>query len=193
MTIGLMLTGAILLGVVLWFLLGRRARDNAWQDFAAGVGAQFVPGGLFGSSKVLVPVGSTTVTLDSYSVSTGDDSTISYTRIRAPFHRPDNFQFTLYRRGLLSGTLDRLLGARDIRMGDDDFDRRFLVQATDDRKVRRLFGDQDLRRLIQGQPSLRLMLRPSELHLSVKGIVRDASRLHSMFDLFGVLLQRLSE
>jgi hypothetical protein len=193
MTIGLMLTGAILLGVVLWFLLGRRARDNAWQDFAAGVGAQFVPGGLFGSSKVLVPVGSTTVTLDSYSVSTGDDSTDKYTRLRAPFHRADNFQFTVVREGLLAGAIDRAVGTRGSQIGDAEFDRKFLIQTTDEAKVRRLLGDGHLRQMIIQQPSVRLLLRQHELHLSVKGIIRDAPRLRSMFELFTALLQRLSE
>lgn len=193
MNIGLIFGVLIAVAIVVVMVVSRLSRDASWKKLAAELGAEFVSGGLFGSSKVLSHVGSTTVTLDTYSVSTGDDSSTTYTRLRAPFQSRDGFNFTLYRQGMLARQLDKALATRDIQIGDASFDRDFLIQATDENRMRSLLSEPGLRRMIQEQPTMTLMLRGDGLLLSSKGVVRDVPRLKSMVGLCAEMLKRLQK
>src|SRR5688572_29157202 len=69
-----------------------------WRQLSEETGARYKEGGFWKGDKVQVTHGEWTVTLDVFVVSTGK-STITYTRMRAPFMNPDGFRFRIYRRG----------------------------------------------------------------------------------------------
>ena len=129
------------------------------------------------------------VTLDTYSVSSGDSST-TYTRIKAGFQNRDDFQFKIFRTGLVS-KIDKALGAQDIEIGEEEFDRAFTVQSNNESKVRALLMNQRIRQLIQAQKSIRLTVRNNELNFETQGVIRDIERLKSLFDLFREVLGQL--
>jgi len=178
------------------------SKDEAWRRLGEEAGAEFVQGGFWKGSKVQAHVGPWTVTLDTYAVHTGH-AHFTFTRMRAPYVNPEGLRFTVYRKGLFS-ELGKLLGVQDIEVGDPEFDEAFIVQGTDESRVRELFTDPEVRSLMLAQPQIRLEVKdgegwfgPSfpedvdELHFQVVGVIKDVGRLKALFDLFAAVLDRL--
>ncbi len=78
------------------------SKAEMWQQLAMDIGGQYVDGGFWKGDKVQARVGEWTVTLDSYTESSGDTQE-TYTRLRAPYVNKDGFRFSIHREGLFSG------------------------------------------------------------------------------------------
>ena len=178
------------------------SKDDVWRQLSREIGAEFVKGGFWKQHKVQVHVGPWTITLDTHTESSGESS-VTYTRMRAPYVNPEGFRFTIYRKGFFSD-LGKLLGMQDIQVGDPEFDEAFIIKGNDESKVRTLFDDPNLRRLVQAQPDIRLEVKDSEgwfgprfpenvdeLHFQVVGVIKDVGRLKALFELFAAVLDRL--
>jgi hypothetical protein len=178
------------------------SKDEVWRQLSEETGADFIQGGFWKGSKVQAHVGHWTVTLDTHTESSGEWSD-TYTRMRAPYVNPEGFRFTIYRKRFFSD-LGKLLGMQDIEVGDPEFDEAFIIKANDESKVRTLFDDPNLRRLVQAQPDIRLEVKDSEgwfgprfpenvdeLHFQVVGVIKDVGRLKALFELFAAVLDRL--
>lgn len=179
------------------------SRDEVWSRLAGQVGGRFEDRGFWGGGgRVQVDVGEWTVTLDTYTVSTGKHST-TYTRLRAPYVNRDGLRFSIRRRHLFDG-IGRMLGLQDVEVGHRAFDDAFVIKATDESKVRRLFANADLRRLLEAQPDVLLEVRDDEgwfgakfpdgvdeLRFQAHGVIRDEARLRALFDLFAETLHTL--
>jgi hypothetical protein len=189
MFIPFIILGAVLVGVVILVLVSSRKQQEAWNQFAVEIGAEFVKGGFRRSSLVRARVREWTVTLDTYSVPSGDSST-TYTRMRAPFKNTDGFQFLIFRTGLIS-KIDKALGSQDIEIGDAEFDRRFTIQGNNESKVRSLFSNQSIRQMVQEQRSIRLGVKKDELVFETQGVIKDIERLKSLIELFKETLIQL--
>ena len=189
MTAPLIFLGALIIVVIIGLLISKQKRDAAWRQLASELGAEFIEGGFFRSSKVQAHVKEWIVSLDTYSVPSGDSNDI-YTRMKAPFQNKDGFQFTIFRMGLV-GKLDKALGAQDIDIGDPDFDRDFVIKGNNESKVRALFANQRLRQLIQVQRSIRLGIKDNALLFETQGVIKDVERLKSLFELFKETLHQL--
>jgi hypothetical protein len=182
-----------------WF--GPR-KDEVWRQLSEEIGAEFVKGGFWKQHKVQVHVGPWTITLDTHTESSGESS-VTYTRMRAPYVNPEGFRFTIYRKGFFSD-LGKLLGMQDIEVGDPEFDEAFIIKGNDEPRVVILFSDPKIRRLIGAQPKIKLDVRDSEgwfgprfpenvdeLHFQVVGVIKDVGRLKALFELFAAVLDRL--
>jgi hypothetical protein len=178
------------------------SQDEIWRKLAAEIGAAFVDGGMWKGDEVRAQVGEWTVTLDTFTVSTGQ-SHVTFTRMRAPYVNPDGFRFAIYRKGFFS-ELGKTLGMQDLEVGIPDFDEAFIIKGNDENKVRALFGDPAVRELIAAQPEIHLEVKddegyfgPSfpatvdELVFKVMGVIRDVDRLKALFDLFAAVLHQL--
>ena len=178
------------------------SQEEVWRQLGSEIGAEFVEGGFWRGNKVQARVKEWTVTLDTYTVSTGK-SHITYTRMRAPYVNKDGFRFTIYRKGVFS-ELRKRLGMQDIDIGDPDFDRDYVIQGNDECKVLALFGNPKIRRLIQVQPSFHLQVQDDEgwfsatfpegvdeLHFQVVGVIKDVERLKLLYELFAEMLNHL--
>ena len=175
--------------VVVGFVITRRQRDNAWKQLAADLGAEFIAGGALHSSKLQARVQQRTVTLDSYSIASGDSNT-TYTRLRSTVENKDGLQFVVFREGLIA-RLHKALGSQDIQVGVEDFDHDFVIQGNNATRLRALLSDVKLRELIQGQRSGKLGLKGNELLFEAQGVIKDVPRPKSMFELFTEQLNRL--
>jgi hypothetical protein len=175
---------------------------EVWQQLCNEIGAEFIKGGLWKGNKVEAHVGEWTVTLDTYTVSTGN-SHVTYTRIRAPYMNMDGFRFTIYRRTLFS-SLGKLLGMQDIEIGDPEFDRDFIIKSNTDVKAITLFSNEKIRRLIQAQPAIHLEVKGDEgwfgtthpqgideLYFRAAGVIKDVGRLKALYELFAEVLNYL--
>ena len=160
--------------------------------------------GWFGPSKdeVWQRLAPWTVALDTDTESSGESS-VTYTRVRAPCVNPHGFRFTVYRKGFLS-EFGKPLGMQDIEVGDPDFDEAFIVQGNDEARVRTFLLDPKLRALIRSRPEIQLSIKDcegwfgprfpedvDELHFLVVGVIEDVERLKALFELFSVALERL--
>jgi hypothetical protein len=94
---------------------------------------------------------------------------------------------------------------QDIEIGQSStFDDDFIIQGNDENKVRTLFANPEIRRLIAEQPQIRLELKDDEglfrqrfpegvdeLVFHVHGVIKDVARLRQLFDLFAAVLDEL--
>lgn len=178
------------------------SKDEIWQQLAAEISADYVEGGFWKGSKVEASVHEWTITLDTYTVSTGKTH-ITYTRIRAPYVNKDGFRFRIYRKGVFSG-LGKLLGMQDVEIGFPEFDDTFIIQGNDEEKLRLLFQPLKIQQLIDAQPAINLEVKDDDGWLStqfpedvdqlvfnVVGVIKDVERLKWLYELFAELLQQL--
>ncbi len=189
MIIAIVIVSAVILVIIVGLVIAKQMQSSAWKELASELGGKFVDGGFFHPGSVQTQIRDRTITLDTYSVISGEYNTI-YTRIRIPAHERDSFQFTIFRTGLI-GKIDKVLGSQDIEIGDTDFDRAFTIQSNNELRVRALLTNPRIRGLIQRQKSIRLVLRNNELYFEAQGIIKDAERLKLLFDLFKEILGQL--
>ena len=116
------------------------------------------------------------------------------------------FRFSVRRGGR---GLSKLWGAQEIKIGDADFDREFVVKGNPEEWVKALFRNTTIRRLVQSQPALEFRLgRGSLVDIALhiwqprrfprhklqflrEGIIADAQRLGSILELFTETLSEL--
>jgi hypothetical protein len=172
-------------------------KEEVWQQLSEQLGAQFVRGGSWHGDKVVARVKEWTVTLDTFEepATTGG---VPYTRLQCPFENADKFSFTIYRKGLLSG-LGKLFGMQDIIIGDEAFDRAFVIKGNDVAKVKELFADARVRELLSAQPDAHLAIADfdgvpggvDELLFRIPGLLDRVDLLRGLYDLFAAVLERM--
>lgn len=185
------------------------SQDELWAQLAAeinkensGLKAEFVDGGTWKSDVVKAQAGEWTLTLDVFVVSTGK-VIIPFTRLRAPYVNSDGFRFKISRAGFFTN-LSKKLGLQDIEIGEAPFDAAFVIQATDEAKVRRLLSNAKIRELFAAQPDVHLEVKDDEgwfgatfpegvdeLSFYAGGIITDVARLKQLFALFAEILNQL--
>lgn len=177
------------------------SRKEIWQQLSQEVGGRFHEGDFFTASAVQARADDWIITLDTFTVSTGKSSQ-TYTRLRAPYFNPEGFRFEIYRATLFSG-LGKGLGMQDIDVGHPRFDEDFVIKGNAPGRVRRLFDNERIRRLIDAQPKIRLSVKAhegwlskfpagvDELHFQSTGVIKDLAQLRTLFDLFAEVLQQV--
>jgi hypothetical protein len=170
-------------------LIANRKRDDAWRQLASELGASFVKGSFRRSSMLMIPYKDWTVTLDTYSVPSGDSST-SYTRVSAPLQDMQGFWFALTKKGLVS-KLDKALGTKEYPTGDAEFDKAFVIRGNDESKIKALFAHQSIRQLFQTERSLTAAIKKNVLSIEVTGSVKDPERLKTLFAMIKETLVQL--
>lgn len=181
-----------------------KSRKEAWQKVAEEMGFQLVEGGFFKTDKIIGTLYDWTITLDTYTVSTGK-SAVTYTRIRAPYKYKDDFQFKIYRKGIFSN-LGKIFGTQDVEVGLPSLDENFIIQGNDQGKMKTLFTHESIRKIIEGQERIRLEVQEKDGFMGTKfpegvrqlyfqdtGVIKEEKRLVALFYLFGEVLRRLHE
>ena len=180
------------------------SRREIWQQFAERVDADFDKGGFFGKDKVVAYHRNWMITLDTYTVSTGNSSQ-TYTRIRAPYVNRDDFRFKIYRKSIFTG-IGKLFGMQDVEVGYPQFDEDFVIQGNDARKLKMMFANPMIREFISAQRRIHLEIKEddgwfqekfpegvNELYFQVHGVIKNVDRLHDLYDLFAEVLDHLCE
>jgi hypothetical protein len=178
------------------------SREEIWRALSDQIGARYVEGGFWKGDKVQATHGPWTVTLDTYTASTGN-VTVVYTRMRAPYVNPEGFRFTVYRRGVFSDIATRL-GMQDVEVGHEAFDRDFVIKGTHEGRLRLLFANERIRELLSAQREVKFTVkddegwcgtsfpdRVDELSFTVTGVIKDIDRLKSLYELFAETLDQL--
>jgi hypothetical protein len=168
--------------------------------------AEIIEGQASQADVVRVQVGEWTVTLDNLTtlVMVGKVAVpVSFTRFRAPYVNADNFRFKLYNQSAFSW-LGKYFGMQDIIIGDQLFDDAFVIQGTDEAKVRALLANEKIRQLIAAQPQINLEVKDDEgwfgatfpagvdeLSFSASSVIDDVTQLKQLFALFAEILNQL--
>ena len=178
------------------------SKQGIWRQLSAEIGAKYVDGGFWKGDKVQATHGEWTVTLDTYTVSTGKTHVV-YTRMRAPYVNPAGFRFTIYRKGLFT-EIAKWLGMQDVQVGHEPFDQAFVIKGTDEGLLRALFSNARLRDLVDRQKDIHFTVKNDEgwfgatfpegvdeLYFSVVGVIKDVERLKLLYELFAETLEQL--
>lgn len=172
-----------------------------WRQLSREVRGQFHEGGLLTTTAVQARAGDWIITLDT--VTTGDGKTNqTFTRLRAPYFNPERFRFEIYRASIFSG-LGKAMGMQDIPVGHPGFDQDFVIKGNEPGRVRRLFDNPRIRRLIDAQRRIHLSVKAhegwfskfpdgvDELHFQAAGVIKDLAQLKTLFDLFAEVLREV--
>ena len=178
------------------------SQEEIWQQLATEIGATYVDGGTWKGDKVQAQIKQWTVTIDTYTVSTGKTH-MTFTRFRAPYVNADGFRFKIYRRSFFSG-MGKALGMQDVEIGEPQFDEAFIIQGNDEAKLKRLFANAKIRALIVSQPNHTIEVKDDEGWFATEfpegvdelvfveaGIITDVERLKQLYVLFAEVLNHL--
>lgn len=177
------------------------SQKTIWRQLSREVRGQFHEGGLLTTTAVQARAGDWIITLDT--VTTGDGKTNqTFTRLRAPYFNPERFRFEIYRASIFSG-LGKALGMQDVGVGHPRFDQDFVIKSNKPGRVRRLFDNPRIRKLIDAQPRIHLSVKAregwfskfpegvDELHFQAAGVIKDLAQLKTLFDLFAEVLREV--
>lgn len=179
------------------------SNQEIWSELAQEIGASYEKSGLRGGSfEVRLKYKVWEIILDKHVVSSGKSS-VTYTRIRAPYINKDGFQFTIYREGFWS-RIGKALGMEDVEVGFPMFDEDFIIKGNDHHKLWKLFQNEQIRVCFKALDNVRLGVRDKpnswfketqkdidNLHFQVVGIIEDKLELKILFELFTRLLDQL--
>ncbi len=178
------------------------SRDIIWSQIANDIGADYRDGGFWERDYISYQHGEWEIILDTYTQSTGKSS-VTYTRMRAPFVNRDSLYFKIYRAGFFSN-MGKYFGMQDIEIGDEYFDKDFVIKGNDQLQVARLLVGDDIKALIERHPKIHFEIRDDEgiftkkypegvdeLYFQCVGVLKNQARIKDLFDLFAFTLERL--
>ena len=179
-------------------------RREAFQAAASELDATFVAGKRSSGDEVHLQHGPWKVILDTYVVSTGQ-TTITYTRTQALYVTKNDFTLRISRRNIFT-RIAELFGFYGLLIGDQEFERKYKVKASNDPRARSLMTDRRLRELIMAQPSLRLDIRRRSwgkrrktgdgvraVTVQTTGVIKEPDRLANYVRLVAATLDQLAK
>jgi len=188
----------------LWRNIFGPGQNEVWDRIAKTVNAKYTPADWMHQGRIDLRTDNYIITLDTYRVSRGKGSS-TYTRMRSPFKNSNNMQMNINREGFFSG-LGKMMGMKDLTVGDEFFDKEFIIQGSPEPKIVAFLKDTKLKQLIKAQPSVSFSIRKDEgwfrnhypdgideLYFQCGGIVKDEARLKQLFELFVASIDKLSE
>jgi len=177
-------------------------RREAFQAAASDLDATFVAGKPSSRDQVHLQHGPWRVILDTCVVNNGQNP-ITYTRARAFYVARGDFTLIVSRRNVFT-RMAEIFGFYGLRMGDQEFERKYTIKSSNEPRGRSLMTDWRLRELIMGQPSLRLEIRRLPwgkrrktgdgvrvVAVQTMGVIREPDRLVDYVRLVVATLDRL--
>ncbi|MFK7969954.1 MAG: DUF3137 domain-containing protein [Bacteroidia bacterium] len=170
-----------------------------WKQFAARFDADFIPGkGLRRSDTIRAYHENWEIYF-----SVEKRGKRRFTRIRAPFVNRDSFRFAVRREHILSG-LGKVMGMQDVIVGHSAFDKSYVVQGNDERKLKDFFDNELIRHLLRFQHSGSLEIRlddswshdpfsegVSELLFEIPEVITNLQQMEDAYNLFAEVLDHL--
>lgn len=183
-----------------WF---RNSKQEIWRQFADELGGMHEETRRMHPGLVRAWHQDWEVVLDTFVVSTGKTTT-TYTRIRAPYVNRDDFTFRIYRKHAFTG-IGKAFGMQDVIVGHPEFDRDFVIQGSDEKKLQMMFDHGGIRQLIDFQPKVHFRIKEdeeqlfqpkfppdvNELYYQSVGFITNLDQLHDLYELFAITLDHL--
>jgi hypothetical protein len=188
----------------LWRNIFGPGQNEVWSGIAKRINAKYTPADWMHQGRIDLQGENFIITLDTYTVNTGKSSA-TYTRMRSPFKNTKNMAMHIYRENMFNW-LGKLMGMSDIVVGDEFFDKEFVIQGSPESKIVAFLNDTKLKQLIKAQPYVSFKISKDEgwfrkqypdgideLYFQCGGIVKDEARLKQLFELFVASIDKLSE
>lgn len=86
------------------------------------------------------------------------------------FKSKSPFSFDLHNRSLIADA-SKVFGAQDIVVGEDEFDREYIIKGSDENLVKRIFSNEKIQELIKLQPHVKLFIQDEPKELAEHGTV----------------------
>lgn len=187
-------------------------KSEIWQQVANDIGGEYIKGNFWGKEMLVYHHNEWEFLLDTYTTTDEDfmdedsiSTTTTHTRMRAPFVNKDELDFEIFHEGFFS-FIGKFFGVQDIQVGDDFFDRKFMIKGSDETVIKKLLSGERLKELFIKQPCVRLKIDhnkgwfskgyPDEVSVLVfecSGEVKEKAVLLNLFELFAEILDRLTE
>lgn len=178
-----------------------KKKHVAWNKISSEIGAEYKKGSFFKSDVLEYKHKESIITLDYYTVSTGN-SAITYTRMRSPLPK-NSFYFNIYRENIFS-SIRKKFGMEDIIIEDKFFDDKFIIQSNDKDKIKFILKDDKLKKLIHSQPKISFKIKDNkgwfsryfpkgedELYFECPMVIKDEKLLKNLFEMFSRFLDLL--
>ena len=176
-------------------------RETLWQELRKQLDEE----GKWSGDALRISAGPFTVTLDVHAEVAGRGSEV-VTRMRAAYINRDGFRFGLKRRSWMSD-LTTFFGEQDLEIGDEEFDRHWVIKSNNVAELKRLLARPNTRERMSGCAVLqRLEVRDDEgwfgpefpgevdeLYLEAEGRVCDADTLGELYTIFAGALVMLTQ
>lgn len=194
--------------------LSGETQDADWKRLADEIGGEFVSGerdGWGSASKVVYRVGRWTIMLEAfkYGSSAHPGNYVMHTRITAHYITNDFFHFWISPPDFLDD-LKNFFGfenKKDIKIGDEELDRKYVFFGSDDSKLKQLFEDTNLRRMLKwfgGDISYGVKgadqwlskthcKKSFHLYFDHPGLIYDTVKLRVIMELFAETLNQLEQ
>ena len=180
------------------------SKDEIWSQIAKDIGGEFIDRGFWKNDQLRYQHGEWELVLDTFSRSNGNNSSTTYTRMRAPFINKDKLYFKIYRENIFS-SIGKFFGMQDIEIGSDFFDDNFIIKGNNPQKIKELLRSSALRNYFNRQPRVMVKIQDNDsnvfrnhfphgvdqLYFECMGIITNKADLHNLFKLFTELLDRL--
>ena len=171
-------------------------RRALWQRLASQQGGRALLGeGVLSASddQVVLPCRGFEVTLDFYEVAHEEESATIYQRTRAQLRGEDEMSAKIYKETPLFSSIGKALGGQDVRIGDDSFDRTFIIKCDDPERITRKLRGHEVLREHLSQAQLRVVLEDGELTVTVAGLSEHEGEIMAQVRLTALYAQALSE
>lgn len=177
---------------------------EAWAHFAEKIGAEHICRGHASRNdnkdSVIYDYKGTPIILD-FVVKMDSDGGTSQTRIYAPLSAKETFCFKIYPSNFVERFVN-FFGAQDVNIGDEFFDKKFIVKTNDVKKVRLFLSNSKIRELIWKvvpnglfSPTFQADWKKGETdYISVNepGVINDVERLELIFQLIVESFEQLA-
>ncbi len=176
-------------------------REALWQELRKQLDEE----GKWSGDALRISAGPFTVTLDVHAQVAGRGSEV-VTRMRATYINRDGFRFGLKRRSWMSD-LTTFFGEQDLEIGDEEFDRHWVIKSNNVAELKRLLARPNTRDRMSACTVLqRLEVRDDEgwfgpefpgevdeLYLEAEGRVCEADTLGELYSIFAGALVMLTQ
>lgn len=178
------------------------------KKFSSEMNGNFIERSYWESAKVEIMHHNRSIIFDNYTeyrTSGGQNFQQDYTRVLSPISNNSNFRFEIYQETFLS-SITKIVGAQDVVIDNEEFDRRFRIKSNDELKVKSFLKDDGLKLQILSFKNINLQISDQkgiwceklpdgefELSFFIKGLVDDIEILKKIYKLFCAALNRLEE
>jgi hypothetical protein len=178
-------TVALAIGVALiaivFTVIANQARMRAWTELAERTGLQLTGGGMFSRPRLEGSYRGHSTSLYTFTRHTGKSSH-TYTVVEVQVNPSTAFELAIFKQSLLS-QVGKLMGMKDIEIGDEELDRRFVFRGQPEADIRRLLASGSLRQKLLDSSNLNIRLEGQALKHTQGGVERNVDRLQALFDL----------
>lgn len=120
----------------------------------------------------------------------GFESGYATTTLTAPVRTTNGFKFAIHQQHFIDD-IGKFFGMQDVVIGYPEFDERFIIKTNDEAKVKALFADTTVRKVLASLPDFTFEIQhdesvevPSQLQLFIEDAITEPASLRCVYHAF---------